>query len=95
MAIDKASLDLIDKAPVIPGSTSARPPDLLGRMHHTSSLIQLETAEKLKMGTLTYELVSVQPDDLVMALFYSQTGCPKSRILRRDRSHDAAMRKRY
>jgi len=59
VAIDKASLDLIDKAPVIPGSTSAKPPDILGKMHDTSSLVQLETAEKLKMGTLTYELVSV------------------------------------
>jgi len=59
VAIDKASLDLIDQAPVISGSTSAKPPDLLGRMHHTNSLIQLQTAEKLKMGTLTYELVSV------------------------------------
>jgi len=59
VAIDKASLDLIDKAPLIPGSTSAKPPDILGKMHDTSSLVQLETAEKLKMGTLTYELVSV------------------------------------
>jgi uncharacterized Fe-S center protein len=59
VAIDKASLDLIDRAPIIPGSTSARPPDLLGKMHQTNSLIQLEAAEKLKMGTLTYELVSV------------------------------------
>ncbi len=59
VAIDKASLDLIDKAPIIPGSTLAKPPDLLGKMHHTSSLVQLETAEELKMGTLTYELVSV------------------------------------
>ncbi len=56
VAIDKASLDLIDKAPLIPGTTSARPPDLLGRMHRTSSLIQLKVAEKLGMGNLEYEL---------------------------------------
>jgi len=56
VAIDKASLDLIDKAPLIPGTTSARPPDLLGRMHRTSSLIQLRVAEKLGMGSLGYEL---------------------------------------
>jgi uncharacterized Fe-S center protein len=56
VAIDKASLDLIDKAPLIPGTTSARPPDLLGRMHRTSSLIQLKVAEKLGMGSLGYEL---------------------------------------
>ena len=59
VVIDKASLDLIDKAPIVPRSTSAKPPDILGKMHHTSSLVQLETAEKLKMGTLTYKLVSV------------------------------------
>ena len=56
VAIDKASLDLIDKAPLIPGTTDARPPDLLGRMHRTSSLIQLRVAEKLGMGSLEYEL---------------------------------------
>ena len=56
VAIDKASLDLIDKAPLIPGTTSARPPDLLGRMHRTSSLIQLKVAGKLGMGSLEYEL---------------------------------------
>lgn len=59
VASDKASLDLIDQAPIIPGSTSATPPDLLGKMHQTNSLIQLETAEKLGIGTLKYELVSV------------------------------------
>jgi len=59
VAIDKASLDLIDQAPIIPGSTSAKPPDLLGKMHHTSSLVQLETAEKLKLGSMKYELVPV------------------------------------
>ncbi|MEE8469947.1 MAG: DUF362 domain-containing protein [Dehalococcoidia bacterium] len=59
VAIDKASLDLIDQAPIVPGSTSAKPPDLLGKMHHTSSLIQIETAAKLNIGTPEYDLVSV------------------------------------
>jgi hypothetical protein len=59
IAIDKASLDLVDKSPIIPGATSAKPPDILGKMHHTSSLVQLETAEKLGAGTLKYTLVSV------------------------------------
>jgi uncharacterized Fe-S center protein len=57
--IDKASLDLIDRAPIIPGSTSAMPPDLLGNMHYTNSLIQLKTAEKLGIGTLTYKLIPI------------------------------------
>jgi len=59
VAADKASLDLIDRAPIIPGSTSAMPPDLLGKMHRTDSLVQLATAEKLGVGTLKYEMVSV------------------------------------
>jgi hypothetical protein len=59
VAIDKASLDLVDNSPIIPGSTSVKPPDILGKMHHTSSLVQLETAEKLGVGTLKYTLVSV------------------------------------
>jgi len=59
VAIDKASLDLIDQAPIIPGSTSVKPPDIMGKIHKTSSLVQLETAEKLKLGTMKYELVSV------------------------------------
>jgi len=59
VAIDKASLDLIDRAPIVPGSTSATPPDLLGKLHETNSLVQLITAEKLGIGTLKYELISV------------------------------------
>jgi len=58
VAIDMASLDLIDRSPIIPGSTSAAPPDLLGKMHGTSSLVQLETAERLGAGTRSYELIS-------------------------------------
>ncbi len=59
VAIDKASLDLVDRAPIVPGSTSAVPPDLLGKIHGTNSLVQLTTAEKLGTGTLKYEMVSV------------------------------------
>jgi uncharacterized Fe-S center protein len=59
VAIDKASLDLIDKSPIIPGATSTKPPDILGKMHHTSCLVQLETAEKLGVGTLKYKLIPV------------------------------------
>lgn len=59
VAIDKASLDLVDKSPIIPGATSVKPPDILGKMHHTSSLVQLETAEKLGAGFLKYKLIPV------------------------------------
>ncbi len=59
VAVDKASLDLVDRAPIIPGSTSVTPPDLLGKMHQTDSLVQLVTAEKLGIGTLKYEMVTI------------------------------------
>jgi len=36
-----------------------KPPDILGKMHHTNSLVQLETAEKLGVGSLKYKLVPV------------------------------------
>jgi hypothetical protein len=57
VAIDKASLDLIDRARLI--TTETRPPDLLGRLHGVSSLVQLEIAARLGMGSLDYELVTV------------------------------------
>ena len=58
VAIDKAALDLIDKAtPVV---TSLKRPDVLGKLHNTNSLVQLRVAEKLKLGGLDYELVLVR-----------------------------------
>jgi len=57
VAIDKASLDLIDRAPLI--TTETGPPDLLGRLHGVSSLVQLEVAARLGMGSLDYELATV------------------------------------
>ncbi|MDR9459569.1 MAG: DUF362 domain-containing protein [Dehalococcoidia bacterium] len=59
VAADKASLDLVDRAPIIPGSISVTPPDLLGKMHQTDSLVQLITAEKLGVGTLKYDMVTI------------------------------------
>ena len=59
VAIDKASLDLIDQAPVILSPAPASPPDLLGRMHDTDSLVQLKTAERLGLGSLEYRLVTI------------------------------------
>ncbi|UCC59451.1 MAG: DUF362 domain-containing protein [Dehalococcoidia bacterium] len=59
VAIDMASFDLIDQSPIIPGSTTVKPPDILGKMHDTNSLVQLQTAEKLRLGSMKYELVSI------------------------------------
>jgi len=57
VAIDRASLDLIDRAPAMdPG---LRGPDRLGRLKGTSSLIQMEVASELGMGQLHYDLLPV------------------------------------
>ncbi len=59
VALDSASLDLIDRAPVVSGALSASPPDILGKLHGTDSTIQLRTAEKLGLGEMKYELTTV------------------------------------
>ena len=59
VAIDKASLDLIDRAPLIVSPVPTGPPDLLGRMHHSDSLVQLRTAERLGLGGLEYQLITI------------------------------------
>jgi uncharacterized Fe-S center protein len=59
VAIDKASLDVVDMAPIIEPKATPKPPDILGKIHETSSYIQLQTAEKLGVGEMKYSLVSV------------------------------------
>ena len=58
VAIDKASLDLIDRSPPI-SSLSVSPPDILGKMHQTSSAFHMQIAQSLGLGTLDYQLVSI------------------------------------
>ena len=55
VAIDKASIDLIDKE--LPGPFWRK--DKIGKLNDTSSMIHLETAEKLDVGSLGYRLVEV------------------------------------
>jgi len=55
VALDKASLDLIDKASMI-GSPRMRAPDKLGKWHQVDSLVQLRVAQELGMGSLDYTL---------------------------------------
>ncbi len=59
IAIDKASLDLIDRAPIVVSPAPASPPDLLGRMHGTDSLVQLRAGERLGLGSLEYRLITI------------------------------------
>ena len=56
VAVDKASIDLIDKAPRYKRNLAKKNSDLLGSLNETNSLIQLKTASKLGMGTLRYSL---------------------------------------
>ncbi len=59
VAIDKASLDLIDKSPLITGATTFSPPNLLGKLYGSDSLIQLRTAQKLGLGNMSYTLTTI------------------------------------
>jgi uncharacterized Fe-S center protein len=58
VAIDMASLGLVDSAPMIPGWDVA-PPDVLGKINRTDSTIQMKEAARLGVGRLEYELVKV------------------------------------
>ena len=58
VAIDKASIDLVDKAqPISP--TPLASPDRLGKIHETNCLIQINTAQKLGLGTVRYSLTTI------------------------------------
>ena len=59
VAIDKASIDLIDQAPVVVSPAPASPPDLLGKIYGIDSLVQLRAAERLGLGKLEYNLITV------------------------------------
>ena len=56
VAVDKASLDLIDKACMIGGPSTITAPDKLGKWHQVDSLVQLRVAQELGMGSLEYEI---------------------------------------
>jgi len=59
VAIDKASMDLIDQSPTILSSRHLTPPDILGKMHNLDSLVTLKVAQRLGMGKLDYEMVTI------------------------------------
>jgi uncharacterized Fe-S center protein len=58
VAIDRASLDLVDKAAIIPG-WEATPPDILGKINKTRSAIHIEAAERLGIGRAAYTILEV------------------------------------
>ena len=57
VAIDRASLDMIDKAVAIDGSGLPEGPDRMGRLHNVDSLVQLRSAERLGLGSMDYRLL--------------------------------------
>jgi len=59
VAIDKASLDLVDRSPTILSPTTLKPPDILGKLHNNDSLVHLKTAQKLGLGNLDYDLITL------------------------------------
>jgi uncharacterized Fe-S center protein len=58
VAIDMASLRLVDSAPMIPG-WDISPPDVLGKINRTESTIHMKEAARLGIGSLGCELVRV------------------------------------
>ena len=59
LAIDKASVDLVNAAPTLPNSMAEGKEEKLGGMWDTSPKYQLDAANKKKLGSLEYEIVSV------------------------------------
>ncbi len=59
VAIDKASFDLIDQAPTVFSTTPLIPPDRLGKLHQVDSLVQLTVAQRLGLGSLGYQLITL------------------------------------
>jgi hypothetical protein len=56
VAVDKASLDLIAQSKPLGKFADINPPDILGKINGTDSLIQVRTAHELGLGNVTYEL---------------------------------------
>ncbi len=59
VAIDKASVDLVDRAGPLLIDEKIDPPDILGKLNKVRSYTQLEVSEELGIGSLSYELVKV------------------------------------
>lgn len=57
IAIDKASIDLLDQTSPIPGTDVPEPPDRFGKLHGLDSSVQIKIGESLGMGSSKYELI--------------------------------------
>jgi uncharacterized Fe-S center protein len=59
VAIDRVSLDMIDRTVAIDGSNLPEGPDRMGRLHNVDSLVQLRSAERLGLGSMDYRLLGL------------------------------------
>jgi uncharacterized Fe-S center protein len=59
VAVDKASLDLMDRARLWRAPRRISGPDKLGQWHRVDSLVQLRVASELGLGSLEYDLVAI------------------------------------
>jgi len=57
VAIDKASLDLIDHSAIVVNSIKVSPPDILGKLNGTDSMVQIRTAQELGLGSADYQII--------------------------------------
>jgi hypothetical protein len=62
VAIDEASLDLLDKAAILP-NWDVSPPDILGKINGTSSLVHIREGERLGMGSCDYSLINIEKEE--------------------------------
>ncbi len=59
VAIDRASLDLIDGAAAIDGSGLPEGSDRMGKLHNVDSLVQLRAGQRLGLGNTDYRLIGL------------------------------------
>lgn len=59
LAIDKASVDLVNSAPSLPNSMAEGLEEKLGGMWQTNPSYQLKAAERKKIGSTDYEIVKI------------------------------------
>ncbi|MDY6965265.1 MAG: DUF362 domain-containing protein [Halobacteriota archaeon] len=60
LAIDKASVDLVNAAPTLPGSMAEGHEEKLGGMWQTNPGYQLKAAKKRNIGSIDYEMIEVE-----------------------------------
>ncbi|RLI29009.1 4Fe-4S ferredoxin [Candidatus Bathyarchaeota archaeon] len=64
VALDKASLDLVDRAkPLLEEALKVSPPDIIGKINEADSLYHIRLASQLGLGELEYRLMEVKVEE--------------------------------